>query len=140
MKPIFQKYIKKINNLIDCLAEIISFIKSLPDGEYDLIITKHFKPKSKEQRGYYRGVLLTDFLQAFRDLFSATGHSIAAELINEESLHEHLKKLFNNGESTENLGTIETEDYYRKIREYCYEKTGVVLRLPNETSIEDIKL
>jgi len=78
--------------------------------------------KSKEQRAYYRGVILkliSDF----------TGYT-------EDEVHEELKKEFlTEGEvvkSTESLDSIETQQYHEKIRR-TYALRGCWIPEPNES-------
>ena len=95
------------------------------------------KLKSKEQRGYYRAVIV----KLLADKVGYENHNIY-EL---ELIHEGLKELFcplrpnRSGmmvKSTELLNTKETEDYHVRCRRFAMVEHGVFVPLPNEDDSE----
>lgn len=97
------------------------FLRSLPRGRYEIIIKKPARPKSDQQRKYYWGCMM-------KMVGDETGS-------NPLEVHEFCKEEFLplDRDSTEQLSTIEEEDYHTKIRVYFAREFGITIPLPNES-------
>jgi hypothetical protein len=111
-----------------------TYLRTLPDGEIEVIVRRISKTRSKRQNSYYWGVVL----QIISDI---TGNST-------EEVHEILKFhvfrifltkwiTFNDEEievvrSTTDLNTVEMEDYLSKIRQWAAQELQAYIPLPNE--------
>jgi hypothetical protein len=94
--------------------------------EVDVIVYKHAKRKTKLERSYYFAVIV-DILSSF------SGHS-------KQEIHTALKMKFLRYQqegieytrSTEELTTVECEEYHENIRRWAAMELGVYIPLPNE--------
>lgn len=97
------------------------------EGDQVLVtVKKPYKSKSKDQRGYEHAVL-----------YGMVAEEFGCTL---QEVKEHCKRLFlldTSGKipvtrSTEDLTTLEAEQYYESIRRYFSLEFGILLPLPNE--------
>lgn len=132
------------------------YLKSLNDGEIQMLIEKRKRTRSNRQNRYYWGCVIPLLCEAF------------GWIDNEgpEEMHEYLKykflakkryikifpgaqneltEVFSDAEeevattrSTTSLTTVEFEDYMLQIRQWASLEHGVYIPEPNEPSIQSI--
>lgn len=95
-------------------------LKNLGDGTYEMIIRKPRKPKSDKQRKYYWGCMM-------KLVADETG-------MNPLEVHAYCKQahLPFDKDSTEELSTLEEEDYHERIRVDFLTNFNIKIPLPNE--------
>lgn len=114
----------------DQLSRLTHWLKN-NKGDVIIQVKKRGKPKSDKQRGYYWDCIL-------RIIEEETGQP-------REDAHVYCKAQFlidRSGRmprirSTEELTTVECEDYYKKIREHFSTEFRIMIPLPNEAIYED---
>ena len=105
-------------------------IRTLNDGNYELIIRKQKKHRSLQQNAYYWGVVL-------KILSIETGHT-------DEEVHQHMKWRFlrkkggklETVRSTTDLSTVEMENYLADIRMFSAQDLNIQIPEPNEVDYE----
>lgn len=107
-----------------------SWLVANKDKKITLEGKRYNRNRSNHQNAYYWGVVL-------RILSEHTGHS-------SDELHEYCKSKFNPkhieingqieliGKTTQEMSTIEFEDYLEKVRIWAATELGVSIPLPNE--------
>lgn len=106
----------------------------------EVIVKKLYRKRSNPQNNYLHGVIVSDFMEGFKN---TTGdditHDDAFGLL---KYHCHYKEHVNEqtGEvmrillSTSNQTTVEFEEMCQRMREFIFNWFGIVVLLPNEQS------
>ena len=122
-------------------------IKVFGEGRHKLTISKIYRKRSTQQNRYLFGVIYETYLQCFKETY---GYDYCMEVTNQltgeilriplsekekkEKVHEFFKALYNEGKTTTDLTTIETEEYYSRCREHIKFEFNYDTLLPNEQS------
>lgn len=120
-------------------------ISSLPDGEYDVEIKKHFKKRSLSQNAYYWTVVVSMVYDGLRDagyseiLDAADAHEVLKAMFFKKTIfsekHDNLEVL----KSTTKFSTIEFEERLEEIRKWAFTFLNIIIPLPNTQAAIDFQ-
>ena len=130
---------------IDKRKQVNEAISLSEDCQIKVVISKLYGKRSKEQNGYYWGVIVNIWQDI---MIEATG-----EHFNIDEMHEFLKQNFNSEDVVcENTGmilrkiksttkntTVDQEDYHQKCRDAAWENFNVEIPLPSKQIEIDFK-
>ncbi len=138
LNPIFKFKKENGQGIFHDKEKLGEYLAGLPDGDYEILVRRKVKGRSKNQNDYMWGVVL-------QLLSDHTGHS-------PDEMHEAMKKMFNpirieiqtkkglefisTGKTTTGLSTIKMEEYLSQVRQWASEYLGVFIPLPNEVDID----
>lgn len=125
LDPIFNGKVQNARLNLDHREMFDKYLHTL-SGEVQVIVRKKRKDRSNNQNRYYFGVII-------KILSDETGYF-------PQEIHEAMKIKFLQIEgakfpvarSTSDLSTVETEDYYSKIRMWASSELGIYIPNPNE--------
>ncbi len=108
---------------------------ALEGKRFECSLRRESKRKSVEQRGYYRAVIVKMIAEATED-FGRDGEErvhkgLAYMFLTKTDLKTGLKYV----QSTEDLDTVQTEEYYEKCRVWANMELSLWIPLPNESEI-----
>lgn len=112
-------------------------VDSLEGCRFELILSKEKKLRSNEENSYYWAVIIPHVIQGLYDAHGVwytkneVHEAMKMKFIGIQKVkigNTHITKL----PSTKKRSTIETEDYYKKIRIWSDEYLNTVIPLPNE--------
>ena len=120
-------------SIIDAhFPKYVQFLMTLTNKDIEIVVRKRRKMSTKKQRSYYWGAMLPQ-------IGRHTGYN-PDSLNDMKSLHEALKMMFlcyqdektglTMTRSTEDLSTVEKNDYHKKITEWAMDFHGFIVTPP----------
>ena len=118
-------------------------LSELPDGEYDFVISKHFKKRSLSQNAYYWSVVVTMVYEGLRYagfdevLDTTDAHDILKAMFFKKTIHSEKHDNLECLVSTTKFSTAEFEERLEAIRQWAFTYLGITIPLPNTQAAID---
>ena len=131
---------KVVNHKLEKNRDLISeVIQSLEGKDIIIIIEKKKWKRSNPHNSFYHGIVIPLMKQGF---YNSLGEHVGTDEIHtflknrflfKEIVNENNAEIIKMPQSTNELSTIQFEEYLDKIREFGLEFLNITIPLPNET-------
>ncbi len=115
--------------------KLIEYIRTRPDGNYEIIIRKPRKKRSLQENAYYWGVIIYMISQETGEDTNRVHEALKIKFLKDHFGDIPSEKLWT-VKSTADLNTSEMEEYLANIRQFAAQELNMYIPLPNEVDYE----